>query len=171
MSYARRLGDAINTATLLLGRGKGEPELFLQGSQEDPANGMTLPAGHARHLINRCTLGLTQHCNYHILLGGALRVGLRLRDRQQFDGRPQLIDQRVAVANLPSLFDTGQSVPQRQQPLGAERSSMQFLLGCNGNLAVIDCRRRLAAQRDSVTADDIDAHEWVFLYDPAAVPP
>ena len=43
-----------------------------------PATGMTLPAGHARHLVDRCPLGLTQHGNYHILLGGALRVGLRL---------------------------------------------------------------------------------------------
>jgi hypothetical protein len=29
---------------------------------------------------------------------------------------------------LPSLFDTGQSVPQRQQPLGAERGSVQLLI-------------------------------------------
>ena len=132
---------------------------------------MTLPAGHARHLVDRCTLGLTQHGNYHILLGGALRVGLRLRDRQQFDCRPQLIDQGVAVAKLLSLVDTGQRVPQRQQPLGAERGSVQLLIRCDGNLAVIDCRRRLAAQRDSVAADDVDAHEWVSLFDPAAVPP
>src|ERR1700720_4041070 len=110
---------------------------------------MTLPAGHARHLVDRCTLGLTEHGNYHILLGGALRVGLRLRDRQQFDCRPQLIDQGVAVANFLSLFDTRQSVPQRQQPLGAERGSVQFLVRCNGNLAVIDCRRRLAAPSTS----------------------
>src|ERR1700716_4267333 len=41
-------------------------------------------------------------------------TGLRLRVRQHFDCRPQLIDQRVAVANFPSLFDAGQSVPQRQ---------------------------------------------------------
>src|ERR1700730_3864054 len=171
MSYARRLGDAINPATLLLGRSESQPELFLQGSREDAANRMTLPAGHARHLVDRCTLGLTEHGNYHILLGGALRGGWRLRDRQQFDCRPQLIDQGVAVANLLSLFDTRQSVPQRQQPLGAERGRVQFLIRGDGNLAVIECRQRLAAQRDSVTADDIDAHEWVFLCDPAAVPP
>src|SRR6266850_2091414 len=40
MSYARRLGDAIDPTTLLLGRGEGQPELFLQGSREDAANGM-----------------------------------------------------------------------------------------------------------------------------------
>jgi len=71
----------------------------------------------------------------------------------------------------PSLWDARQSVPQCQQPLGAERGRVQLLVRCNGNLAVIDCRRRLAAQRDSVIADDIDAHEWVLLIDPAAVPP
>src|SRR5207302_11236439 len=91
--------------------------------------------------------------------------------RQSLDCRPQLIEQRIAVANLLSLFDTGQSVPQRQQPLGAERGSVQLLVRCNGNLAVIDCRRRLAAQRDFVVADDIYAHKWVLLIDPAATPP
>src|SRR5258707_7569517 len=171
MSYAPRLADAVDPATLLLGRSEGQPELFLQGSREAAANRMTLPAGHARHLVDRCTLGLTQHCNHHVLLGGALRFGLRLRVRQHCDCRPQLIDQRVAVANFLSLFDAGQSVPQRQQPLAAERGSVQLLVRCNGNLAVIDCRRRPAAQRDSVVADDVDAHEWVLLIDPAAVPP
>src|SRR5207302_9836861 len=43
VSYARQLGDAVNPATLLLGRGKDEPELLLQGSREDAANGVTLP--------------------------------------------------------------------------------------------------------------------------------
>ena len=76
-----------------------------------------------------------------------------------------------SIADFLSLFDTGKGVPQRQQPLGAERGSVQFLVRCNDNLAVIDCRRRLAAQRDAVIADEIDAHEWVLLFDPAAVPP
>src|SRR6267378_3194378 len=48
---------------------------------------------------------------------------------------------------------------------------MQLLIRCNGNLADIDCRGRLAAQRNSVIPDDIDAHEWVLLIDPGAVPP
>src|SRR4051794_34876637 len=170
-SEARRLGDAVDPAAPFLGRGKSEPELFLQGSREDAANGMTLPAGHARHLVDRCTLGQTQHSNHHVLLRGALRVRLRLRIRQRLDCRPQLIDQRIAVANFVSLLDAGQSVPQCQQPLAAERGSVQLLVRCNGNLAVIDCRRRLAAQRDSVVADDIDAHEWVLLIDPTATPP
>ena len=33
------------------------------------------------------------------------------RVRQQFDCRPQLIDQRIAVANFLPLFDARQSVP------------------------------------------------------------
>ena len=35
------------------------------------------------------------------------------------------------------------------------------------NLAVIDCGRDLAAQPDSIIADDVDAHGWVLLIDPA----
>src|SRR5439155_26088695 len=92
-------------------------------SREDAANGMALPAGHARHLVDRCSLGLTQHRNHYVLLRGALRVGLRLGVRQHLNRRPQLVDQGVAVANFLSLFDTGQSVPQRQQPLAAERGA------------------------------------------------
>src|SRR5580693_6218060 len=121
---------------------------------------MTLPAGHARHLVDRRPFGQPQHRNHYILLRGGLPVGLRLGVRQGLDCRPQLIDQRLAVANLLSLFDTGQSVPQRQQPLGAERGSVQLLVRCNGNFAVVDCCRRRAAQRNSVVPDDIDAHEW-----------
>jgi hypothetical protein len=61
-SQARRLGDAVDPAALLFGRGKSEPELFLQGSREDAANGMTLPASHARHLVDRCSRhGRRQH--------------------------------------------------------------------------------------------------------------
>src|SRR5580704_1901376 len=44
-SLAGRFGDAVDPAALLFERGKSEPELFLQGSREDAANGMTLPAG------------------------------------------------------------------------------------------------------------------------------
>jgi hypothetical protein len=36
-----------------------EPELLLQGSREDAANGVTLPA---RHFVDRCTLGLAVRC-------------------------------------------------------------------------------------------------------------
>src|ERR1700724_92262 len=50
----------------------------------------------------------------------------------------------------PAETSLGKSVPQRQQPLGAERGSVQVLIRCNGNLAVVDCRGRLAAPRDSV---------------------
>jgi hypothetical protein len=53
---------------------------------------------------------------------------LRFRLRQHLDRRPQLIDQRRAITDLSPLFDTGQSVPQCQQPLAAERGGVQFLL-------------------------------------------
>jgi hypothetical protein len=51
-----------------------------------------------------------------------------LRIRQCLDRRPRLIDQRVAVADLSALFDIGQSVPQRQQPLAVEPGRVQFLV-------------------------------------------
>src|ERR1700749_3742695 len=60
--------------------------------------------------------------------------------------------------DLLALFDIGQRVPQCQQPLGAEPGSVQLLVRCNGNLAVIDCRRRLAGPRDSVIPDNVNAH-------------
>jgi len=42
---------------------------------------------------------------------------------------------------------------------------MQFVVRRDGNLAV-DCGRRLAAQRNPVIADDVDAHWWVLLIGP-----
>jgi hypothetical protein len=44
------------------------------------------------------------------------------------DRRPQLIDQRRAITDLSALLDTGQSVPQCQQPLPADWGGVQFLL-------------------------------------------
>src|SRR5690349_7563708 len=79
-----------------------------------------------------------------------------------------MTDQRRAVANLFPPLDTGQSIPQGQQPLGTEWRGMQFLFGSDGNLTLIYCGRRLAAQRDPVSADDVDAHGWVLLIHPAA---
>src|SRR5215813_13885735 len=66
----------------------------------------------------------------------------------------------ASIADLFPLFDTGQSIPQSQQPLAVQRGGVQFLVRGDGNLALIHCRRRLAAQRDSIIADDVDAHEW-----------
>jgi hypothetical protein len=55
-----------------------------------------------------------------------------------------LHDQRVPVANFPPLFDTGQSIPQRQQLLAANAGGVQFRVRKDCNLALIDCRRRFA---------------------------
>src|SRR5215472_18842847 len=87
----------------------------------------------------------------------------RFRVRQRLNRQPQLIDQRLAVADLSTLLDTGQSVPQCQQPLAAERGGVQFLTRRDGNLALVHCGWRLAAEGDSVIADDVDAHGWVLL--------
>jgi hypothetical protein len=103
---------------------------------------MALPASGTRHLIDRCALRSARHRNHRVLLRGALCVGLRLRVRQHLNRRPQLIDQRIAPANPPPLLGTGKRVLQRQQPLAAERGSVPLLVGCDGDLAVIDCRRR-----------------------------
>src|SRR5262249_37441594 len=106
--------DAVDPAALLFGRGKTKPELLLEGTREDAAYGMTLPPGGARHFIDRCPLGAPQHRNYAVLLRWPPRVGLRLRIGQGLDCRPQLIAQRCTVAELSSLLDTRQSIPQCQ---------------------------------------------------------
>src|SRR5258708_2405292 len=62
------LDDAVDPATLLLGRGEGEPELLFEGSREDAAHSMALPARHAHHLINRHTFESTQHRDDLVLL-------------------------------------------------------------------------------------------------------
>jgi hypothetical protein len=53
-------------------------------------------------------------------------VDLRLRVWQGLDRRPQVIDQCAAIAELLPLLDPGQSIPQCQQPLAAERSGVQL---------------------------------------------
>jgi hypothetical protein len=46
----------------------GQPELLLQGSREDAAHRVPLPAGGARHLVNGGALGSLQHRDHCILL-------------------------------------------------------------------------------------------------------
>ena len=94
-------------------RGNRQPQLLLQGAREDAAHGVALPARRVCNFIDGRALGSPQHRDDLVLLRRALRVGLRLRVRQCLNGRPQLIDQRLAVADLSPLLDTGQSVPQR----------------------------------------------------------
>jgi hypothetical protein len=43
--------------------------------------------------------------------------------------------------------------------------------GTRAEVALLTAAGRLAAQRDSVIADNVIAHEWVLLIDPAAAPP
>jgi hypothetical protein len=101
----------------------------------------------------------------------ALPVRLRFWVRQGFDSRPELIDQHPAVADLVPLFDIRKSIPQCQEPFAAERRGVQFLFRHNGNFAVIDCGWRLTAQRDSVIADDVDAHGWTPDWPRRPLPP
>src|SRR6516162_74109 len=101
-------------------------------------------------------------------------VASRLRIGQGLDCRPQLLDQPLAVANLSPLIDTGQRVPQCQKPLAAERRRVQSFLRRDDNLALADCGRRLAAQRDAVIADDVGAHggfSWLVRRPAAAGAP
>src|SRR3984893_17194461 len=115
--------------------------------------------------MDRGTLGSAQHRNDLVLLRWALRLGLGFR--QRFNRRPQLLDQCVAISDFPPLFDTWQSIPQRQQSLAAEPGCMQLLARSDCNFALIHCSRRLAAEGDSVIANDVDAHRWVLLVEPA----
>jgi hypothetical protein len=56
--------------------------------------------------------GSPQHRNHLALLRWSLCIGWRFWVWQGVDCQPQLIDQRIAVADLLPLFDAGQSVPQ-----------------------------------------------------------
>jgi hypothetical protein len=93
-----------------------------------------------------------------MLLRRLFRIGWRLRLRQKLDGRPQFIDQAVAVADLPPFLNTGQCIPQRQKPFATKCGGVQLLLRCDNDFALVNYRWRLAAESDSVIADDIGAH-------------
>ena len=71
----------------------------------------------------RYSIAITASC-----FDGRFVFGPLVRVRQSLDGRPQLIDQHIAVADLFPLLDTGQRIPQRQQSLAAERGGVQFFL-------------------------------------------
>src|ERR1700730_1341883 len=105
------LDDAVDPAALLLDRGEGEAELLFEGSREDAAHGVALPARRTRYLIDRHAFGSTQHRDDLILLRGALRLGLAVRVGEHLHRRPQFVDQRVAVGGLPALLNTGESIP------------------------------------------------------------
>jgi Zinc-binding dehydrogenase len=82
-----------------------------------------------------------------------------------FPADAALVDLAYPVRNNIYVFGI------RGEGNAAEPGGVQFLIRSDGNLAVIECGRRLATQRDSVVADDVNAHGWVLLIDPAAVPP
>src|SRR6516225_4552185 len=137
---------------------QASPELLLQSSREDAAHRVALPTRGARHFVDRCPLELPQHRNDLILLRRALCVAFWVW--KGLDRRPQLIDQRIPVADFSSLFDTGQSIPQCQQLLAAKRGGTQFLIRSDDDLALVEGPWRLAGQCYSVIANDIDTHGW-----------
>jgi hypothetical protein len=120
-----------------------------------------LPTHHACDFVDSCALGALQHRNDRILLRRAPRVRLTVRVRQGLNRRPQLIDKRIAVADLRLLLDTRERIPHRQQALAAEPSGVQLLPRGDSYFALVHGGRRLAAQRDSVIADNVNAHRWV----------
>ncbi|HJY51603.1 MAG TPA: hypothetical protein VJ349_23630, partial [Stellaceae bacterium] len=87
------------------------------------------------------------------------------------DGRG--IDRTSAYLRPPTAGDpcnkvplhTGESIPQCEQALAAKPGCMKLLARCYRYLALIHCRRRLAAEGDSVIANDVDAHGWGLLID------
>jgi hypothetical protein len=120
-------------ATLLVGgmmcvpsAANADAIVTLSGPTSNAAHGVPLPTRPVRHLIDCCPFGSAQHRNHRVLLRRALRVGLRLR--QDFNCRPQLIDQRVTVADFLALLDIGQSVPERSSRLPLSRAA------CNSSL-------------------------------------
>src|SRR6201982_1957026 len=63
------------------------------------------------------------------------------------------------------LLEPRERVPQRQQAFAAEPGGAQLLPGGNSNFALVHGGRRLAAQGDTVIANDVDAHGWGLLID------
>src|ERR1700719_2694818 len=85
-------------ATLLVGgmmcvpsAANADAIVTLSGPTSNAAHGEPLPTRPVCHLIDCRPFGSAQHCDHRVLLRRALRVGLRLR--QDFNCRPQLIDQ------------------------------------------------------------------------------
>ena len=113
-------------AAFFLGRGKGEAELLLQGSRENAAYRVPLPARRADHLIDRCALGSAQHRNNLVLLRWALRVGVRQRlDRPRRMMRPSRRDRWFADSPLEGTGfelrvprDSGRAEPISSQAAG-----------------------------------------------------
>src|ERR1700720_990884 len=107
-----------------LAEARVRPSFFFRVPEKTPrtvcrCQPVTLATSSTVAPSGRRSIAITTSC----LEGG---FGSGCGSRQGLDCRPQLIDQRVAVANFLSLFDAGQSVPQRQQPLAAKPGSVQL---------------------------------------------
>jgi hypothetical protein len=68
---------------------------------------------------------------------------LWLRIRQHLDCRPQLIDQRLAIADLLRFSTPGRAFHSASSCFAADPGGVQFLARRDDNLALIHCCRRL----------------------------
>src|SRR5947208_3232529 len=161
-----RLGDAVNPAAFFLGRDNREPELLFESAREHAAHGVRLPTGCRPYLVDGGALGPAQQRDHRGLLRGARR----LRIRHGFQRRPQAIDQRLAIADLAQPIDTGQAVPQGEQPLAVEPSGAQLVERGDNDLVLAEMRRRLAADDQVIGIDDVNTHEG-GLHIPAGTTP
>jgi hypothetical protein len=94
---------------------------------------------------------------------GLLRGARRRRIGENLQRRPQAIDQRLAIANLAQSLDTGQAVPQGQQPLSAEPRCAQLVERGDNDLVLARLSRRFAAVEQLIFIDDVNAHEGSSL--------
>jgi hypothetical protein len=72
------------------------------------ANGMTLPADHARHFVDLCTLGLTQHRDLHVLRPGSVWQACELTAAQKAEARRRRA-QGATLAELARSYGVGKS--------------------------------------------------------------
>ena len=156
-SYRLRRGDAVKP-----GHGTFDETRVASSSKVRDKTPHTVWRCHprnTRHFPDRGSLGSLQHRDDLALLRRTLRVRLWLRVRQGLNRRPQLIDQLIAAADLPAFFDTGHSIPQCQEPLTAKGAACDSSCEATAISPFTGCGRCVAAQRDSVIADNIDT--WV----------
>jgi hypothetical protein len=73
----------------------------------------------------------------------------------------------LAIADLAQPVDTGQAVPQGEQPLATEACGAQFVERGDDDLVLARLGRRLAGDNQIIGIDDVNAHEVVLHIGPA----
>jgi hypothetical protein len=72
---------------------------------------------------------------------------------------------RACSSSMPSTRPLSHGEPRVRMPRPPPAS--QLRTRSDRNLALIDCGRWLTAEGDSGIANDVDAHGWVLLLEPA----